>query len=105
MNIKIIKAPKSWKDVEFFVVDYTEDSEIYKDGINLESVEVIPKFGKEDALYFIPEFKATGSHYRISILNHLSESASDEIKALLIARLKAEKIEDETEALENSKFY
>jgi len=90
MNIKVIKAPKSWKCAEFLVIDYIEDDEIYQGGINLESVEIIPKFGKDNDKFFIPEFKALGIHYKVSILDRLSEAASDEIKALLIAHLKSE---------------
>jgi hypothetical protein len=97
MKTTIIKAPKSWKGAESLVVDYIEDNEIYQDGtgINLESVEIIPFFEQKNAKFFISEFKAIGSHYRISILEHLSEAASDEIKALLIAQLKAEASEAE----------
>jgi len=97
MNIKAIKAPKSWEGAEFLVVEYIEDNEIYQDGtgINLESVGVIPYFERKNAKFFISEFKALGSHYRISILDRLSNSAADEIKALLIEHLKKEADEDD----------
>ena len=99
MNIAVIKSPKGFiKGADVLVVEYVEDSDIYRGGINLESVEIIPEFGKEDAKFFIPEFKALGSYYRISILEHLSEPTSDKIKTLLIDYLKKEADEADLDA-------
>ena len=99
MNIATIKAPKGLiKGADLLIIEYVEDAQVYQGGINLEAVEIIPEFCKEDANYFSPELKAIGSHYRISILEHLSESTSDAIKALLIDYLKKEADEADLDA-------
>jgi hypothetical protein len=91
IETRIIKPQSGWGNVSEFIVEFIQDDD-YIGGINIERVIIIPGFTPPDGDYSNEKYinNVLFDSCRIDIFEKLSESAVDEIKLLVIERLKKE---------------